>query len=240
MRSLSPRQEKGLSPVRCNRGMTLLEVLLAMLMLAVVVSMVSLALTGSFAVVEATRFKGELYYRAQVAFLRISEDISSTVLVDGIEFVGSKEELGSGRADSVLFTSTAHVVFDKQKDHTGLAIINYSVQEDPENEQELVLLRSDRLLTPSDTEDDAGERDEERFLLCDRLRSVSFSYFDETGEELDSWSSEPDGISSDEERKLPVSVRCILEFWVDHEDEATVEFSTRILLPVGLINAEDS
>ncbi len=228
----------GVNPVQYTSGMTLLEVLLAMLMLATIVSMVSLSLSGSFAVVESTRDQGELYYRAQVAFQRISEDISSAVLIDDIEFIGTREELGPGRADTLSFASTAHVVFDEQNDNTGMAVLSYTVKDDPENEQELVLLRSDTLLTPSNSEEKTVVPDDGGFLLCDRLRSVTFSYFDETGEELDSWSTEVDEASKDEERRLPVSVGCTLEFWVNHDEERTLEFSTRILLPVGLINAK--
>lgn len=232
--------KRGLSPARSSSGMTLLEVLLAMVMLSSVVAMVAMSLSGSFAVVEATRLQGELYYRAQVAFQRISEDISSAVLVDGIEFVGNKEDLGPGRADTVTFTSTAHVVFDPQKDHHGMAVISYYVQEDPENEQELLLLRADRLLTPTEDDKDTVVEKEGGFLLSDRLRSVRFSYFNLDGDEEDEWTSEVDETNADEIRRLPVSVRCVLEFWIDHEEETSVEFSTRILLPVGLIDDENN
>ena len=230
----------NLNSARCSSGMTLLEVLLAMVMLSTVVSMVAMSLSGSFAVVETTRLHGELYYRAQVAFQRISEDISSAALVEGIEFVGSKEDQGSGRADTVTFISTAHVVFDPQKDHHGMAFISYYVEEDPENEQELLLLRADRLLTPTDDDKDTVVEKEGGFLLSDRLRSVRFSYFNLDGDEEDEWTSEVDETNADEVRRLPVTVRCVLEFWIDHEEETSVEFSTRILLPVGLIDDEDN
>ena len=231
-------RDKGIfAPLLGKGGMTLLEVLLAMVMLAAVVAMVSVSLSGSFAVVEATRNQGELYYRAQVALQRISEDITSAVLLSDIEFTGDREEIGAGRADSLTFASTAHVVFDDKDDHPGLAMISYRVEEDPANTGELVLLRSDRLLTPSDGDEEAVVPEGDAFMLCDRLRSVSFIYYDETGEEADAWSTETENTGQEEDRKLPVSVGCTLEFWIDQEAETSIAFTTRILIPAGLINA---
>lgn len=216
--------------------MTLLEILLAMFILAMVVSMVSMALTGSLNVVEATRIQGELYHRAQVSLQRISEDLASAVLVDGVEFVGSDAEEDGQEADTLTFSSTAHVVFDPEHDHPGMAVISYTLAPDTENEGGSLLLRADNLLTES--MDDREEQD--GYLLCDRLRSVSFIYVDEEGEEHDTWDTEVDPNDPAAVRKLPVSVICTLEFWVDQATESSIEFTTRILLPTGLINVEQT
>lgn len=227
---------------RHQQGMTLLEVLLAMFILAMVVSMVSMALSGSINVVEATRTQGELYHRAQVALLRISEDLASAALVDGVEFVGTDREEEGREADSLVFSSTAHVVFDPDYDHPGMAVISYSVVEDKDNEGEFLLLRADQLLTEPATSGNKGQAAPGKggYLLSDRLRSISFSYVDEKGDEQDSWDSEVDPDDPTATRKLPVSVICTLEFWVDRVAESTIVFSTRILLPAGLINVKKS
>lgn len=226
--------------LRCRQGMTLLEILLAMFVLAMVVSMVSVSLTGSMNVLEATGTQGELYHRAQVAMLRISEDLASAVLVDGIEFVGTDAEEDGQGADTLAFSSTAHVVFDPEHDHPGMALISYSLVADAENEGEFLLLRADDLLTGTVTKGQ-GAQEKSGYLLSDRLRSVSFTYVDEEGEEHETWDTEVDpGVPNPAPRKLPVSVICTLEFWVDREAEATIEFTTRILLPAGLINVKKS
>jgi len=64
--------------------------MLAMLVLGMVVSMVSLSLSGSIRAIDATSEQGEIYYRAQVAMERISEDLASAVLPENVEFIGSK------------------------------------------------------------------------------------------------------------------------------------------------------
>ncbi|MFZ5797925.1 MAG: PulJ/GspJ family protein [Desulfobulbaceae bacterium] len=221
----------------CRRGMTLLEILLAMSVLATVVSMVSLSLSGSLNVVEATRTQGELYYRAQVAMQRISEDVASAVLVEDVEFVGTDAEENGREADTLTFSSTAHVVFDPDNDHPGMALIAYSVVEDEENEGEFLLLRADALLTGAVIK---GEEIGDGYLLTDRLRSVNFTYLDKEGEEVESWNTEVDANDPAAIRELPVSVLCVLEFWVDRAAESSITFSTRILLPAGLINAKRS
>ena len=213
-----------------RQGMTLLEVLLATFILATVIAMVTMALSGSVEVVNATRDQGEVFYRAQVTLQRISEDLASALLTEDSDFIGQGESPGAGEP-ILSFTSTAHVVFDPENDHPGNARISYRVVPDKENATELLLLRSDeRLPIP----EGGGENG---YLLCDRLRSIRFSYTDQAGEESDSWSTEAEGLST-AVRELPVVVTCTLELWLDSEQDSSIEFSTSVLIPVGLIRAE--
>lgn len=221
-----------------DTGFTLLEIMLAMFMLATVVTMVLLSISGSLRVVEATGKQGDVYYRAQVALQRMSEDISSALLVDGIEFYGNSSDNDGERGNILEFTSTGHVVFDPENDHPGIALISYILKPDKEHDESYVILRSDNLLRPSDTAETYRGDDVEAFLLCDRLRRVQFVYLDEAGNELDEWTSVPDDINADDERKLPVTVRITLEFWLDEQLENSIVFSTAVLLPVGLINVQ--
>jgi len=218
--------------------LTLLEIMLAMLMLATVVTMVSLSISGSLRVIEATEKQGEVYYRAQIALQRISEDLSSALLVDGIEFSGNSQENDSGRGNLLEFTSTSHIIFDTENDHPGIALISYIVKPDNEKDNVFVLLRRDNLLRPSDTAEDFRGEDIDAFLLCDRLKSVKFTYINEAGEEQETWISLPEDITDDESRKLPVSVKVALEFWLDDDEENSIEFTTAVLLPVGLLDAQ--
>lgn len=224
--------------LRDQGGMTLLEIMLALLILGTVMTMVSISLSGSLDVLNATRDQGDIYHRAQVALQRISEDLTSAVLVDKVEFVGGDEQLDGGDADSLQFTSTAHVVFNHKVDNQGVAVITYSVQEDPEREGELVLYRSDQLLVTNDPREGIDNK-KNGFILCDRLRSVNFIYFDVNGDEVDAWTTDADMLSEKSDRRLPVAVSCTLEFWIDRDQETSIEFSTSALLPVGLINAQN-
>ena len=63
--------------------------------------------------------QGELYYRAQVAMERISEDLTSALLTSDMEFIG-EEGSGSGDQSALLsFSSMAHLVLDPENDEPG-------------------------------------------------------------------------------------------------------------------------
>ncbi len=223
--------------LRCSAGFTLLEIMLAMLVLAMVVSMVSLTLSGSIRAIDATMDQGDVYYRAQVALERISEDLGSALLPADVEFSGSAGENDNGSAATLSFASLAHVVFNAEVGQPGLGIIGYSVRADKENEQQLLLLRTDMLYRP--LADEGGRKaqnnDVEAFLLSDRLRSVKFYFIDRNGEVLENWDTRVDPDDQDADRWLPVAVSCRLEFWINQDEETSVSFETTVILPVGMI-----
>ncbi len=198
--------------------------------------MVSLGLSGSIKAVDGTREQGDVYYRAQVAMERISEDLGAAVLTEHVDFYGGSLEVSTDHRVGLSFASMAHIVFDAEKEKTGLAIIGYTVVPDKDDAQQLMLLRSDMLYLPTaDQERKATER--EAFLLCDRLKSVRFSYFSQEGEELEVWDTRKKDDEEKKKRQLPAAVQCMLEFWLDRSAGTTLIFSTTVALPTGLIQS---
>lgn len=229
-------------PYITSRGFTLMEVMLATLILAMVVSMVTLALSGSLKVVEATRDQGDLYYRAQVAMERISEDFEAAILTDGVEFIGRSTDTSDQEQLLVRFGSMAHLVFDPEYGREGMGQIEYYLVPDPEDGGQMALLRSDRLSVPQEKQEEGDGKDKSGFLLSNHLRTVKLSYFDAQGEEHDSWDTRVDSDAGIDEKKrkhrLPSAVTCILEFWLDREQETTLTFQTSVRIPVGMIVAK--
>ena len=218
-------------------GFTLLEIMLATLVLAVVVSMVTLSMSGSMRAIEATRDQGEIYYRAQVAMERLTDDLQGAMLPPDVEFTGVE---GGEIAEPTLllhFAGMGHVDFMPDSEQEGVGIIGYEVRPDPQNDQELILLRSDTLYRPVGKEQNRNT-DEEAFLLCDRLRAVRFAFIGKDGDPLDSWNSEVRDNEDEKKRRLPAAVSCVLEFWLDHEAETSISFETMVVLPVGRIQPE--
>ena len=228
--------------VHDSSGFTLMEIMLATIILAMVVSMVTMSLSGSLRVVEATRDQGNLYYRAQVALQRISEDLESAVLIGDADFTGNAPDGSDRKQILARFVSMAHVVFNPDGDQGegGMGLLSYALVADPDDEEQMVLLRSDLPVTPQEKHTDIEFRD--GFILCDRLRSVTFSYFDLEGEEFDSWDTRVDPEEDEKEkalkRRLPAAVSCRLEFWLDREEEVTLTFQTTVNIPVGMIMAK--
>jgi len=216
-------------------GFTLLEIMLAMLILGMVVAMVSVSLSGSIKVVAGAMDQGDVYSRAQVALERISEDLSSAVLPEDVEFI-AKQESSDGNA-MLTFASMSHLSFSLEKEQSGLGIISYGVQEDKEHSGQLLLLRADTLHRPAAEEKKNGE-EVEAFLLADQLRSVRFTFLDQNGEEKESWDSTPKEGERNKERQLPTAVTCRLEFWLNQEKDSSIALQTKVLLPVSLIRPQ--
>ncbi len=214
-------------------GFTLLEIMLAMLILGMVVAMVSVSVSGSIRVMDGAMEQGDVYYRAQVALERISEDLAAAVLTDDTDFVSGKE--GGGLLLS--FVSAAHLVFDQEEGLPGLGLISYAVRPDKDRPGQLLLLRADSLRRPAGEERKSGG-ETEAFLLADQLRSVQFSFFDRNGGKQDSWDTTAQEDGEEKERSLPAAVVCRLEFWLDEEQDASIAFQTAALLPAGLIRPQ--
>lgn len=217
-----------------DKGFTLLEVLLATTVLGVVMAMLSLSLAATLRVVEATEQQEEVYFLAQTALRRITEDLAAAVPTANNPFSGQKKTDSYRRVDTLEFTSQAHLVLNPEKQHPGVATIRYTVAADPDDERLLRLLRSDTPVLPGvvpavDRMNDAAA--EPAFLLADTLRAVRFSYFNRKGQEFDSWQETAITGGDEETGALPAAVHCTLEFWIDPDKDIWQSLSTRILLP---------
>ena len=65
-------------------------------------------------------------------------------------------------------------------------------------------------------------------VLCERLVSVNFTYYEETGEMLESWNSAADVLRG----KMPSMVSISLEFLDNLDPERHLKFTTSAALPV--------
>jgi len=219
-------------------GFTLLEIMLAISILGLVVAMVTSSLSASIKAIDATIEQGKLAYQAQVAMERITEDLSSALLTNDWEFLGEEGSSNGDQGILLSFSSLAHLVFDPENDNPGVGRISYAVQTDQQHAGHLLLLRSDVLQRPKG---DGNEDDEvEAFLLTDRLRSISFTYYDHLGESQKNWdtTAEEDNEEAKAQRRLPAAVSCQMEFWVDQEEQQTQTFQTTVFLPFGFIQAQ--
>ena len=223
------------------RGFTLLEVLLAMSVIGAVLAMLTLSLSGSLRMVEGVEEEGELYSMAQIAMQRISADISAAFVDKQALFTGTSQLENGYRSDTLQFGSMAHLVFNPRKQRPGPALIGYRLEQDAEDHRQYRLLRADEPLLPKVEEEEqaTSERDTqpEGFVLAENLRSLQFTYFDRQGQEFDSWQAEIDEDNPDKQSGLPAAVHCVLEFWVDPDQDTTLIFSTRIVLPVAIHGA---
>ena len=228
---LTKRPRPGNSTKR--HGFTLLEILVAMFILVVILSTVYASFTGSLRIVDVTESQAEIYQMARIALERLTEDLEAAYIPqeiasptgpDGLGdtekpsgFEGLDDEVEGRSADTVRFFSRAHLVFSDQDLPCETAEISYHVEEDEEGET-FTLYRGDKLQVEEEPEEsDRG------LPLCEALVSVGFQYYDDKGEEYDSWDST--------EKGFPRMVSFFLEFVNPSDPETPLKFATSVALP---------
>jgi general secretion pathway protein J len=222
---------------RDRAGFTLLEILLAMSIFAIVLSTLYTAYTGTFRNMDETESQADIYRMARIALERITEDLESAYIPAGAvspeaggenlrpaPFVGEDVQISERSADTLLFFSRAHLVFDEEEVDTTIARISYDVRESEEAEGVFVLYRSD---TPGFEE--APEQGTGGLILCDGLHAVNFTYYDDEGRGYDRW----DSGNGEFKDKLPVMVSIVLEFVNKRNPEAPLEFVSGVELPMA-------
>jgi general secretion pathway protein J len=221
-----------------QRGFTLLEILIAVFIFGIVLSTIYSSFVGTSRVVNETEYEADLYSMARIALQRMHEDLESVYVPKNPEpaesdeenvavgdFVGDDREIDGRDADSLRFLSRAHIVFSEEDQPSGTAEIEYYVkQSDDEDESHFVLYRSD---TP-ELEEPPGEGTG-GLVLCEKLISIDFTYYDEKGDEYDNWDSTAEAF----EGKIPSMVSISLELENKRDVEAPYKFFTTVAIPMG-------
>ena len=220
-----------------QEGFTLLEILLALFIFAIVLSTLYTAYTGTFRNVDETEAQADIYRMVRIALERMTEDLESSYIPPrtlGAEtetsplnppaFVGETTQISDRSADTLLFFSRAHLVFDEEEVDTTVARIAYDVRQSEEDEEVFLLYRSD---TPGFEE--GPEQGTGGLILCDGLHAVDFIYYDDEGREHDRW----DSTNEEFKDRLPTMVSIILEFVNKRNPEAPLKFVSGVVLPMA-------
>ena len=220
-----------------RRGFTLLEILLAMFIFTVVLSTLYTAYTGTFRNVDETESQADIYRMARIALERITEDLESAYMPphagglpteekppQSVAFVGETALISDRSADTLLFLSRAHLVFDEEEVDATSAKIAYDVRQNEEDEGVFILYRTD---TPGFEE--GPEQGTGGLILCDGLHAIDFIYYDDEGREHDRW----DSTTEEFKDRLPAMVSIVLEFVNKRNPEAPLKFVSGVVLPMA-------
>ncbi len=228
-----------------KNGFTLLEVLISIFILVTVLSTVFASYTGTFRIIGETESQADIYQMARVAFERMSEDLQSVYAYipetskdpgfgatndssggESLSFVGESTEMH--------FPAKAHLSFGKEKECGQLAIITYTGKQNQADNEPFTLRRKDILLTDIYGQIH-GEKPTEThsYPVCNNLASVEFKYYNDEGEDNDSWDS------SSEEGAFPKKVSVSLEFVNPSDPETPFKFSTSLILQVQVKQKDD-
>jgi general secretion pathway protein J len=202
------------------RGFTLVEVMIAV---GITAAMAMMTL-GSFRQVdragEVARAQNDRYAGARVALSRMTRELSMAFLSRNFDAsrhrVDSPPTLFVGREDELLFTTFAHVRLYRDAKESDQAVVEYTVDADPDRPGEEALFR--RAKVRLDDEPDRGGR---RDLVADHVRSLRLQYWDPKRKE---WVREWTTRTPEHQWELPPRVRIELE--VGLADGRTEKFVT--------------
>ncbi|RLB28848.1 MAG: hypothetical protein DRG87_08440 [Deltaproteobacteria bacterium] len=220
-----------------HAGFTLIEILIAIMIFATLLTTIYTSYTGTFRVIEDTESQAEIYRMARIAMERILDDLESVYIQKGnqhtspegeegnsLQFLGEEREIMGRRADTLRFTSRAHIDFSGKDPGFGVTQIGYYVKEGNDGEG-FVLYRNDN---PRFTQTYPFDEESGGLVLCERLASVAFTYYGEDGGVSTSWDSASKGM----EKKIPKAVSITLEFENILNPELPITFMTSVALPM--------
>lgn len=210
-----------------HKGFTLLEILMAISIFAIVITLAYGSYRATFRIIDATEAQAEISTKASIAMDRIVSDLGSLYLGSSGFLQGKSQTLGSRAADTMRFTSTAHLVLNRNEQAAGYATISYTVEEDPAT-RELRLFRLDQAFRPVEDEEPETRRG---LLLCDGLQEVKFTYHGNRQEGQDSWDSKEIEKGDSDAQKLPQRIEISLLFTNPVVEDATLRFTTGVTFP---------
>lgn len=227
MKELSQKIKKD-----CNHahGFTLIEVLLAVLIFGILIVTVYGSFNRVLTDVKAIDEDLVLHEAATNCFFRMDDDLRSVHISmpplysppdmgkdpDPYRVVGDRSDTQDSAFGRLRFASSAHLPLDKTS-YGGIAEIVYYV-EDAGGDQ-YVLRRTDRVNYDSDWE--PGSHDP---VLCENIKSLQFTYYDQEGTEYDFWDSE------DEEYGFATPFAIGIEIEIG-TDDASFSFKTSVTMP---------
>lgn len=211
------------------RGFTLVELLIAMAITATIGAMTVGAFAQLDRATQVARDQGDRYAAARVALSRMAREVSMAFLSENYDQNRFREPvtLFVGREDTVLFSTMAHRRLYQDARESDQAIVEYTVEADPDAPGEEALYRREKVHL--DDEPDRGGRKD---LVAGHVTGLTVSYWDQRRGE---WAREWTTKTPDTRKSLPSRVRFDLE--VKLADGRTQRFVTET--PIEMRTALD-
>jgi len=207
------------SKIKGDGGFTLVEVLVAILIVSIVLSTIYASYSGTFKIAKSSEYAEKVYNMMRITADRMIQDIESlTPQKNSYELLLSASEVTS-ESGQLEFISSAGLSYTDGRS-TANARIRYYLTKESEGEG-YSLWRSDSASINTFKEGRAPKG----FLLCNRLKSIKYTMFDQSGMQYDTWSS------VSRSGKVPASVLIRFEFLNENENNEPYKFMTRIAIP---------
>lgn len=219
-----------LRPTPIRRGMTLIEIMLAVAILATIVALTWGSLSTSFRLRRASLDKFDRYRALQTSLDRMAREISMAFVTNiGVEATNDQNEITyqtifTGDEDELTFTSLAHVRTRPDAVASEQCEISYRLERRRGEDGRMVQHLIRREDAPIDDDPEEGGI---TYVLIHDVRDVTFEYWDGDREIAgDAWVRSWDAIG-DKDGTLPDRVRITIEVPHPTLENETLEFSTQ-------------
>ncbi len=224
------------NPLRNGCGFTLFEILISLFIFAIVVTTIFGSYQAVFSKTGAIQEGIDVCQMMSNCLGRMTEDLKSAYVSlppgyakpkfdsdpDPWRMVGDASYTGSGSFSRFRFASSAHMSLTSDT-RSGIAEIVYYVSHT--HDDRYVLKRADSLPPypkfPAQFKEKTADP-----VLCDKVKSLKFTYYDEEGREHDNWDSE----SQEFKYATPSAIKITME---TGDESHSVFFGTTVKFPVS-------
>ncbi len=209
-------------------GFTLVEVMIAIGITAVIGAMALGAFQRAYAARDLVEAQDERYSGARLALGRLAREVSMAYLSEHYDHKRYRERptifrgKDGGDRDELLFTMMAHERLVRDERESDQALVEYSLESDPEFPGEQALLRREKARI-----DDDPTRGGTTAVLCQHVTAFDVEYWDWKKQE---WVREWSSASVERQGTLPTRARFRLRVKMPDGKEERFEAQARIAI----------
>ncbi len=229
------RTRRLLGPTRASgaaggvKGFTLVEVMIAVGITAIIGVMVMGAFQRVYAAKELAEAQDERFSTSRITLTRMAREISQAFLsehYDRKQFPRDPPTLfrgkDGGERDELLFTTMAHERLSRDAKESDQAVVEYTVDPDPERPGEQALFRREKARL-----DGEPERGGAKAIVCEHVTGFDVQFWDWKRQE---WAREWVTNSAERGNVLPTRVRIRLTLKMPDGKDRSFETQTRIAI----------
>jgi general secretion pathway protein J len=211
------------------RGFTLIEVMIAIGITAVIGVMVMGSFQRTYAAKELTEGQDERFSSARMTLNRLSRELSQAFLSDHYDRKRFSREAPTlfrgkdgGQQDDLLFATMSHPRLSRDVKESDQALVEYTVEPDPERPGESALFRREKARF-----DETPERGGTKSIVCEHVSTFDVEYWDWKRQE---WAREWVTTGVEHPNVLPTRVRVRLGLKMPDGKERLFETQARIAI----------
>lgn len=215
-----------------RRGMTMIEVMVAMAIVTIMMLSVWRSFSATVTATEMTVDIQERYAAIRNTMDRMSAELSTAYLSfnrqpQEVRHFTMFEGRSSASGDSVTFSSFVHLRIRRDANESDQTVIQYFLAQDPEDSQRQHLYRRETKRLTGDLPEDL-RRYAPAYVMCEDVETLEFRYWDPVREEwLDEWRTT---VVDQQPDRLPPRVQ--IKLGIKNDDNETETFVTQTTLPM--------